>query len=81
MLLAGLITLAPVIGDIPGVPTIVGAVVFLFAGQLLFGRKCFWLPRWLLRRSIARDRLDVALGWLRRPARFCDRFLRQGANA
>jgi len=76
LLLAGLATLAPVIGDIPGVPTIIGTIVLLFAVQLLFGRECFWLPRWLLRRSVAGDKLGKAAGWLRRPARFVDRLLR-----
>ena len=74
--LAGLITLAPVIGDIPGVPTIVGVVLFLIAIQMLFGRGHFWLPQWLLRRSLARKKLHEALAWLRPPARFVDRWLR-----
>ena len=76
LLVAGLITLAPVIGDIPGVPTIIGMSVLLIAGQLLFRREHFWLPRWLLERSVARDNLGKALKWLRPPARFIDRLLR-----
>jgi hypothetical protein len=76
LLVAGLATLAPVIGDIPGVPTIIGLVVFLAAVQLLIGREYFWLPRWLLDRSMARDKFCRGLQWLRPPARFFDRFLR-----
>ncbi|HVT45323.1 MAG TPA: exopolysaccharide biosynthesis protein [Thermoanaerobaculia bacterium] len=76
LLLAGLVVLAPVIGDIPGVPTSVAAVVFLAAIQLIFGRKHFWLPRWLLKRSISREKLSKALGWMRKPARFVDRLIR-----
>lgn len=76
LLVAGLVTLAPVIGDIPGVPTLMGLLVLLTAGQLLFGREHFWLPRWLLRRSVSRDKLCKALGWMRPPARFVDRLLR-----
>lgn len=76
LLAAGLITLAPVIGDIPGVPTLIGLFVFLIAGQLLIGQDHFWLPGWLLKRSIGRDKLCKALKWLRPPARFIDRFLR-----
>jgi hypothetical protein len=76
LLIAGLATLAPIIGDIPGVPTIIGVVVFLAAVQLLFGRERFWLPHWLLERSVARDNLRKALKWLRPPARFFDRLLR-----
>lgn len=76
LLVAGLATLAPLVGDIPGVPTIIGTIVLLFAVQLLFGRECFWLPHWLLKRSVAGDKLRKALDWLRRPARFVDRLLR-----
>jgi hypothetical protein len=36
-----------------------------------------WLPRWLLKRSVAQDKLDKALGWMHPPARFVDRLLRQ----
>jgi hypothetical protein len=36
----------------------------------------FWLPRWLLNRSVAQDKLSKATQWLRRPARFLDRLLR-----
>ncbi len=38
LLLAGIITLTPLIGDIPGVPSIMGLIVFLIAIQLLIGR-------------------------------------------
>lgn len=76
ILVAGLVTLAPLIGDIPGVPTIMATFVLLTAGQLLFGREYFWLPQWLLARSVSRDKLCKALAWLRRPARFFDRVLR-----
>jgi hypothetical protein len=76
LLVAGLITLAPIIGDIPGVPTIMGILILLVAGQVLFRHEHFWLPGWVLRRSISRDKLTKALGWLQRPARFIDRLLR-----
>jgi hypothetical protein len=76
LLLAGLITLAPVIGDIPGVPTLIGLFLFLIAVQLLFGRSHFWLPRWLRARSLGREKLGKTLGWLKRPAQYVDRLLR-----
>jgi hypothetical protein len=75
LLLAGLITLAPLIGDIPGVPTLMAILVLLVAVQLLMGRDHFWLPGWLLKRSIARDKLDRAVTWMRKPARVVDRVL------
>jgi hypothetical protein len=75
LLVAGLVTLSPV-GDVPGVPTIMAAFVFLVAGQLLLGRESFWLPRWLLRRSVARKKFNKAIDWMRRPATWVDRLLR-----
>lgn len=81
LLLAGLITLAPVIGDIPGIPTLVACVVFIVGIQLIFHRDHFWLPDWMLRRSVDRDRLCKALGWLRKPARWVDRLIRRRLTA
>ncbi|MCA1765411.1 MAG: exopolysaccharide biosynthesis protein, partial [Desulfobulbaceae bacterium] len=76
LILAGLVILAPVIGDIPGVPTLVAFFVILVAGQMLFNRHHFWLPDWLLRRKVKKDNLDKAIKWLRIPAGYLDRFLR-----
>lgn len=76
LLVAGLITLAPLIGDIPGVPTLMALVVLLIALQLLLGRRRFWLPQWLLGRSMARDKFAKGMHWMRPPARFIDRLLR-----
>lgn len=52
LLVTGLFTLAPIIGDIPGVPTIIGMIVFLISVQLLFKREHLWLPHFLLDRSV-----------------------------
>lgn len=76
LLLAGLVTLAPLVGDIPGVPTIMAILVLLTAGQLLLQRDHFWLPRWMLDRSVERSKLERAVDWLRRPVGFMDRWLR-----
>jgi len=74
VLLAGLITIAPLIGDIPGVPTILGLLVLLTLGQLLFQRNCIWLPSWIARRSVSQGKLLKGLDWLQKPARFLDRW-------
>lgn len=76
LLLAGLITAAPVIGDIPGVPTLMAIFVLLIAGQLLIGRKHIWLPHWLADRSVSQAKVEKTLKWTQRPARFVDRLLR-----
>jgi hypothetical protein len=76
LLLAGVIAFSPLSG-IPGLPTSVAILVALLSGQLLLHRKHFWMPGWLLRRSISRDKLEKALQWVRPPARFVDRGLRR----
>ena len=81
LLLAGVIAVSPVIGDIPGVPSTVGILVLLTAGQMLLQREYFWLPRWILERSVSRSTLCKALQWLKRPARVIDRFLRPRLTA
>lgn len=78
LLLAGLIMSAPVVGDIPGVPTILGLFVLLVAVQLLLGHDHFWMPQWLLKRLVASTKVKKsAQKWLRRPAQFVDRFLKR----
>lgn len=76
LLLAGLVILAPIIGDIPGVPSIMGMFVFLIAIQLLIGQEHFWLPSWLLERAISSEKLAKAVKWLRKPAHFIDKLIR-----
>lgn len=76
LLMAGLVTLAPVVGDIPGVPTTMGIFVVLTAGQLLLGRERLWLPGWLRTRAVAASKLEKALRWLRPVARTIDRLTR-----
>ena len=76
LLLAGLITLAPVLGDIPGVPTVMGVFVVITCAQMLLHRTHLWLPPWLLDRAISGDKVLKLLAWARRPARFIDRLLR-----
>lgn len=73
LLLAGLITVAPLVGDVPGVPTLMAILVLLTAGQLILRRDHIWLPGWLLDRKVRKDRIEKAVDRLRRPARFIDR--------
>jgi hypothetical protein len=75
ILFAGLVTLSP-IGDIPGVPSLIAVFVLLVSGQMLLGRKYFWLPRWLLKRSVSKRRYQKSLRWLQRPASWVDRLIR-----
>ena len=77
VLIAGVITLAPLIGDIPGVPTLLGLMVLLTLGQLVFQRHSIWIPSKLARRNIEREKLAKGLDWMAKPARFMDRWTKQ----
>lgn len=76
LVLAGVIISVPIVGDIPGVPTLVALVVALIAIQLLIGRSYFWLPSFLLRRSVEKPKLSKSMAWARKPARFIDKGLK-----
>lgn len=74
LLLVGVLLFSPLSG-IPTFPSLMALIVSLVALQMLCGRRYFWLPRWLLARSLDRERLLQVLGWLDSPARVMDRVL------
>lgn len=76
LMLPGLVVFSPLSG-IPLLPTTMGAMVLLVAGQLLLGRKHCWLPQWLMKRSAPRDKFDKALRFLRPVANVADRLTRR----
>lgn len=73
LLVPGLVILAPLVGDIPGVPTMVAAVVLLSVGQLLLGRESPWLPRWLLERDAEAETVRKVVDGMRPAVRLVDR--------
>ncbi|MBN7770467.1 exopolysaccharide biosynthesis protein [Marinobacter daepoensis] len=77
VLLAGLITVAPLIGDIPGVPTILGLLVLLTLGQLLCQRRSIWIPRRMAERGVAKEKLLTGLRWADKPAAWIDRWTKR----
>jgi len=76
LLIAGLIILAPLVGDMPGVPTVMAVLVLLTSFQMLFRREHIWLPSWLLNRSVQNEKLIKGLDKVRKPAAFLDRYLK-----
>ena len=58
--LPALIALLPPVGGIPGVPTLMGIIIFLLSVQLLFGKDHPWIPGWIANRSVDRDKLTKA---------------------
>ncbi|WP_290651672.1 exopolysaccharide biosynthesis protein [Aquisalimonas sp.] len=75
LLVPGLLVLSPLSG-VPGVPTIGAIVVLLITGQVLLGHQCFWVPEFILRRRISRERLTKARRFLAPIARFVDTFIK-----
>lgn len=73
LLVPALFALTP-IGGIPTVPSIIAAIIVLFAGQLAVGRKHLWLPEVLAKRSISHDRLHTALQKLKPFGSWLDRW-------
>ena len=65
------------LSGIPGLPSVFAVMVSLIAIQLLIGRKHFWLPKWLLRRSTSRSKYDKAIAFLHHIAGFVDRLLKR----
>lgn len=76
LLLAGLVMVAPIIGDIPGVPILMGGVVIIVSVQLMLNRDHLWLPGWLERPAISSSKVRKVVDWLRRPAAFVDKWTR-----
>jgi hypothetical protein len=77
LLLAGLIMLAPIIGDIPGVPVLMGLVVIVVAIQMMLGREHVWIPSIIEKRSVSGRKLTRTVSWLEKPARFVDRWTKR----
>lgn len=75
ILIPSLLAVSPLSG-VPGVTVAVGLIVAITSAQMLWGRDCLWLPDRLTRRQIPTDRLCKAIGWLRKPVHFIERFLR-----
>ena len=75
LMLIGVTLFSPLSG-VPGMSFFMATFVLLVAVQMLMGRKHFWLPRFILDRSVERDKLKKALDWLGKPARMIDRVLK-----
>lgn len=68
--LLGLLVVVPPIGAIPGLPMIVGLLIILFCLQIVFGAKRIWVPGFIEKRSISKEKLKEAdkkaKPWLKR---------------
>ena len=75
LMIPAIIEISP-IGGIPGLPTIIAAVVSLFAVQILIGMKHLWLPGFIEKRSFAGEKLAKGAEKIRKPARWIDKVVR-----
>lgn len=80
ILLIGILALSPLSG-IPTLPSILGILVFLIAGQLVIGREQFWLPKKFLNRELPGGATCKALDKMKPAGRFIDRILRPRLTA
>lgn len=64
------------LGGLPGVPTLLGLIVAITAGQMLFGRTHFWLPDFISRRAIKGERIKPAMRKMRPAVRLVDKALK-----
>ncbi len=79
--LVGLIAVIPLVGDIPTVPSIAATVALAAIVQSVRGKSGLWLPGFLRRRSVRRDRVERAVGKARPWVRRVDRLLRPRLTA
>lgn len=79
LLIMGLTLFSPLSG-VPGMAIFSGLFVLLIALQMLLGRKHFWLPGFILNRSIAQSKLSKAIDWLMPGARRVDRMIKPRLN-
>ncbi|QEI08016.1 exopolysaccharide biosynthesis protein [Pigmentiphaga aceris] len=75
LFLPAIVELSPA-GGIPGVPTLLGIIVSIFAVQMLLGRRSFWMPAFLSRRTLDGDKLHAALRKVKPVVRYMDRVVR-----
>lgn len=73
LLVPALIEMSP-IGGIPGVPTVLAAIIVLFAAQMVFGRKHIWLPKFAAKWSVKSERARKAADKMDGVAKFLDRW-------
>ena len=75
LLLLPCLAMVSPLSAVPGVPSILSAIVGLVAVQILLGRTPLWLPRVLLERSLHADRISQTVRRLRPGLAWLDRVL------
>lgn len=76
MLVFSLIATSPA-SAIPGLTATIAVILFILVVQIMAGRDCLWLPRFITQRHMSTAKLCKGIRWLRRPVRFVERFLKE----
>ncbi|MBV7409156.1 exopolysaccharide biosynthesis protein [Maritimibacter sp. DP1N21-5] len=71
-----LVIVTPASG-IPLLSSICGLTIALVAMQMLVQRDHIWLPGWLMRRAVSREKLEKTLDWLDPVAAWMDRITKE----
>jgi hypothetical protein len=64
LLVPALMEISP-LGGLPAVPTVLAAIVIIFAAQIAYGRNHLWLPRTLRKRELSARHLHRAVDKLK----------------
>ncbi|NDW59939.1 exopolysaccharide biosynthesis protein [Yangia sp. PrR004] len=75
MLIFSLISASPA-SAIPGLTALVAVIVGILVVQMIFGRRSVWLPQIITKRHMSSEKLRKGLGWLRKPVKFVEKFLK-----
>ncbi|MFW5823941.1 MAG: exopolysaccharide biosynthesis protein [Marinobacter sp.] len=71
LLTIGILLVSP-LSAIPGVPTLSGVLVLFISSQMLILREGFWLPGWLVNRTLPSDKLMRGIRFLEPVAHYID---------
>ena len=74
LLVPSLVVIIPPLGAIPFVPTTMGVLVLLIAGQALIGRKHPWIPSFISQREVSKETFEKALDRFEPWAKWVDWF-------
>lgn len=74
--LFGLIAALPIIGGIPGVSILTGTLILAVIGQSFVGGGSLWLPGFIRRRELGRQRFDKAMEIAHPWVRWIDGYLK-----
>lgn len=73
LFLPALLVMTPV-GGVPFVPSILAAIILIFAAQIVLGRSHFWLPKILRQRSVGAEKVKTSTDWLMPVAERLDKW-------